>query len=561
MHKTTAALLLSFSPFWGIKAQEIYLSQWGRIDQINIETLERSTLCQLSNGAYFADIALDQQGNFYGLEKSELYRVDVNTGIATLVNANLTGAGMVADADGILYLAAFNLLRFDPATGIVENLGPLNHTCAGDLAFWNGELYMTSSDQNIIKVNIQHPDQSEIYMNLNQSPLGLTTVWDCASGKARIFAFGNSDELEIDLANKKFWKLSDKPSDAWGATSPSEWHGSKSFYQALDTIYRFAPDCGEANGSIELIPSTGELGMLEFSLDGLVWQTNGLFEDLRAGAYTIQIRGGSCQNAMVRIALDAINATPVSAYATAPALCHQATGEIIVQPNDNTPGLVYAVDGSSLQPDNRFAGLLPGWHTVTATGPGGCQSFAYAFIQDSITSYLNGVIREPDTFLVCRRSGIKLLAIGPPNSLYTWSENEQVLAGEVSASLLLPPRAETGNYAYGVTVTDAYGCTATEFPTELYVYNCAILPNTFTPDNDGVNDVFGFIKNEFGSEYTLIVYNRWGQEVFHSTPAIPHWDGTIQGELCPMDVYLYRINLTLFDGSQQEWTGDVTLLR
>jgi len=69
-----------------------------------------------------------------------------------------------------------------------------------------------------------------------------------------------------------------------------------------------------------------------------------------------------------------------------------------------------------------------------------------------------------------------------------------------------------------------------------------IIPNTFSPNGDGINDLF--IVNGLKPNSTFYVYNRWGKKVFGSTFYKNNWDGKIQdssGELIPEGVYFYTL--------------------
>ncbi|MFM9055355.1 MAG: gliding motility-associated C-terminal domain-containing protein, partial [Bacteroidota bacterium] len=90
------------------------------------------------------------------------------------------------------------------------------------------------------------------------------------------------------------------------------------------------------------------------------------------------------------------------------------------------------------------------------------------------------------------------------------------------------------------------------------------VPNAFTPDDDGINDVFKpFINNVF--QYNFRIYNRRGQEIFYSEDSENGWDGTYKGEQAPIGVYGYRINFTGLDSEgikvKKKILGTVTLLR
>lgn len=63
-------------------------------------------------------------------------------------------------------------------------------------------------------------------------------------------------------------------------------------------------------------------------------------------------------------------------------------------------------------------------------------------------------------------------------------------------------------------------------------------PNTFTPDNDGLNDVFTGVGEEI-TYYNLTIFTRWGQEIFHTTDPGTAWDGTFEGRKVQQDVYVW----------------------
>lgn len=85
-------------------------------------------------------------------------------------------------------------------------------------------------------------------------------------------------------------------------------------------------------------------------------------------------------------------------------------------------------------------------------------------------------------------------------------------------------------------------------------------PTAFTPNNDGVNDVFYF-KGNFVKEYHVWVFDRWGRKMFESTNMNDGWDGTYQGKPAPEGVYTYRVEVANYNGEKGERNGTITLLR
>ena len=94
--------------------------------------------------------------------------------------------------------------------------------------------------------------------------------------------------------------------------------------------------------------------------------------------------------------------------------------------------------------------------------------------------------------------------------------------------------------------------------------SCRVLmPNAFSPNNDGTNDVLkariedGCPLKNFG----LSVFNRWGQLVFNSSDPAAGWNGYFNGRLCDIGTYMYEVNVTTDQEGAQVLKGNVVLLR
>ncbi|HEX7846043.1 MAG TPA: PKD domain-containing protein, partial [Chitinophagaceae bacterium] len=86
------------------------------------------------------------------------------------------------------------------------------------------------------------------------------------------------------------------------------------------------------------------------------------------------------------------------------------------------------------------------------------------------------------------------------------------------------------------------------------------VPNAFTPQSGDVNSIamvrgFGITKMRF------IIWNRWGQKVFETANRSEGWNGRFKGQLQPMDVYAYTLDVEFFDGTKTTKKGDITLIR
>lgn len=83
-----------------------------------------------------------------------------------------------------------------------------------------------------------------------------------------------------------------------------------------------------------------------------------------------------------------------------------------------------------------------------------------------------------------------------------------------------------------------------------------LVPNIFSPDGDGVNDIFNVVGNGLG-HITLEIYGRWGRMVFSAPHLTEGWDGTFRGKKCPIGTYVYQLKI---DGKVTQ-SGTVTLVR
>jgi gliding motility-associated-like protein len=86
------------------------------------------------------------------------------------------------------------------------------------------------------------------------------------------------------------------------------------------------------------------------------------------------------------------------------------------------------------------------------------------------------------------------------------------------------------------------------------------IPNAFTPDGNGLNDLYEIFTASI-KEFHILIYDRWGEKIFESTDPKISWDGTFKGKTCQMDAYIYMIQYKGFDNKRVIRNGTVTLLR
>jgi gliding motility-associated-like protein len=88
-----------------------------------------------------------------------------------------------------------------------------------------------------------------------------------------------------------------------------------------------------------------------------------------------------------------------------------------------------------------------------------------------------------------------------------------------------------------------------------------LIPNAFSPNNDGQNDFFKISNITDEKLIDFKIFNRWGTILFRTTNAKEGWDGTNKGQQQPVGVYGYVIRIGYADGYVETYKGTVTLIR
>jgi gliding motility-associated-like protein len=159
-----------------------------------------------------------------------------------------------------------------------------------------------------------------------------------------------------------------------------------------------------------------------------------------------------------------------------------------------------------------------------------------------------GVTIGPDT-VVCAKNPIELDAGSTAAATYLWS------TGAISQKITV---SRPGTYRVTLTLD---GCTASD-TADVDLGDCEFfIPNAFTPNSDGVNDVFGLIGAADYSPFSFRIYNRWGQAVFRSSASTKRWDGSFNGLDMPAGAYPWIIDYINKKGKPIKLKGIVLLLR
>ena len=210
---------------------------------------------------------------------------------------------------------------------------------------------------------------------------------------------------------------------------------------------------------------------------------------------------------------------------------------------------------------------------LTNKGPNSCYRFAYSdacgneseISREVCALYLTNIASQPDVLSLQwnEYTGYKegvdyyvLKIFKPDGSL----KESQTLGLSTSIDLGEQHLQHDGN-VYLITAVSKDGTTeSSSNPYVLDIEQEAYFPNAFTPDGDGLNDVFK-VEGKFVKSIELEIYNRWGELIFRTTDIKNGWDGQAKGRVAPTGTYIYKALVETMDGGQQSRHGTVFLIR
>jgi gliding motility-associated-like protein len=136
--------------------------------------------------------------------------------------------------------------------------------------------------------------------------------------------------------------------------------------------------------------------------------------------------------------------------------------------------------------------------------------------------------------------------------------------GDGETSTLKDPKhffKTTGEFEVQLYASTKFGCVdISTGKVSAIVKPLADVPNAFTPNGDGKNEIF-YVRGYGITKMNFRIYNRWGQVVFETSTQDIGWDGKFKGVPQPMDSYAYTLTVEFGDGTSFAKKGDLTLIR
>jgi large repetitive protein len=269
-----------------------------------------------------------------------------------------------------------------------------------------------------------------------------------------------------------------------------------------------------------------------------------LFSGLAAGNYTVTVQDAHlCTVPVTLIIASGVLFDPVAVVTT---LCVNdvTTNKVVIETNSPSPlsEFLFSVDLLPLQLSNVFGPLTAGPHSFKVTHQDGCVKtgvFVMSAISQVALSLADGGLNE----IIATASGGSGGYTYTLNGVYYGNQNTFIIS-------------QTG--AYTVVVTDSNGCTA-KVANFNKVFIDIFIPNFFTPDGQGNNNVWGPTNTSNYPNMVTYIFDRYGRKVATLKEG-EFWNGKYDGIELPTGDYWYVVKLQ-GDSDSREFVGNFTLYR
>ncbi len=325
---------------------------------------------------------------------------------------------------------------------------------------------------------------------------------------------------------------------------------------ALPLSVQLPPDTALCADSFLVIPEIQH----QNSYTTLLWSTGDSIDSIIVNRSNFPLSGGG--QGVGNVWLTATNACGSDSASIAVTFLAQPDG---VLPNDS----VYCLDDAFYLLNSQSAGIQYEWNDGT-TGPqyrvseSGTYWLKSASICDTLIDTFkiefNGEpkVLLPNDTLLCPGEEVllrNLVQNAPAGQLYAWS------TGSTDSSITVFS-SETGRYIVTVTLKSCSVLDSTTIGEKGFCpERCTPrIANVFSPNADGVNDVFSVDIDCRMTEVSFFIYNRWGQLVHQSGSLAMVWDGYINGIAAAEGTYYYVLQFTDEAGEQRSFRGSFSLV-
>jgi gliding motility-associated-like protein len=205
----------------------------------------------------------------------------------------------------------------------------------------------------------------------------------------------------------------------------------------------------------------------------------------------------------------------------------------------------------------------PGTYILVLTSSNGCDSVVTLIVTLSNQVIANFYCNSDE--LTSLSSEAQFNNTSSEANFYTWDFGDQSLNSNEFSPIHQFEIFEAGTYNVTLIASNEFGCADTVVQEvlvreELIFY----IPNTFTPDGNEFNNEFRpiFTSGFDRFDYSLLIFNKWGELIFESNDANVGWDGTFNGQIAQNNIYTWRITIKeLYSANRLLQVGHVNLMR
>ncbi|MFZ9700064.1 MAG: gliding motility-associated C-terminal domain-containing protein [Flavobacteriales bacterium] len=298
--------------------------------------------------------------------------------------------------------------------------------------------------------------------------------------------------------------------------------------------------CAGASDGFIQIQSTGGCPPYQYNWIQVPGNSGASANGLAAGTYLILVSDAVGQVDSLAVTLTEPSPLVDASTFTQPSCAGDANGSINLQAQGGSPAYTYSV-GPTL------TYLPPSTTAYSILDINGCM------LNGSITLTAPSAIEimaDPKSFALNCGESVELnfgVSGGNGDYRFDWNPAQIVSCTDCQNPIIKP----TDNTQLSLVVTDSLGCeSSTAF---LFEIACAVyVPNTFTPNGDGLNDIF-YVVAGGAKDFSLIIHDRWGNQVFESDDLQKGWNGrAADGSPYMPGIYAYQLILTLPGAHKQE---------
>jgi len=229
-----------------------------------------------------------------------------------------------------------------------------------------------------------------------------------------------------------------------------------------------------------------------------------------------------------------------------PEHCGHSDGSVELLANTSTGTLRFDWNGLPTGQHNVAENLSAGPYVVTVSDSTCTLDYTFSVFVAPLPEACFNIV--PGISSVPKGTELHFLNCSQDAQIWLWDFGDGSTSEESTPSYTY---TQIGTYTVTLSVTDEFGCqdsTSRDIGVreELTIF----IPNAFSPNGDGLNDVFKPSGTEISNEgYSLFIYNRWGELVFHTTNLSQGWDGTFKGRKVEIgSSFTYVVHYQNFEG-------------